>query len=250
MESQSQSEPTKVIFFDLDRTLFDHDHSLDHGIAAVQDKYSSLAELSRKHLKNKYDYALYHSYNRFLNNTITDEEADIEKVRSFYTLISLPQPSLEEIKEFRATYRAAYRKMRKATEGSIETLTQLRAHGYKIGIITNGGIQNQTDKVKAIGLEHLIDHIIISEEVGHKKPERQIFQSAIDFFGAPLHTTVMVGDDVKRDIQGALDAQLVPVLYMPNGLSDGLSSLGAPVIRQMTELLDLMGIEDKACENE
>ncbi|KAF4960035.1 hypothetical protein FSARC_10587 [Fusarium sarcochroum] len=238
----SQSTPTKVIFFDLDNTLFDHSHSLAQAILAIKEKYSFNAIFKPEFLKYTYNSALNQAYDQYLDGAITYEETDVEKVRIFFSSLRMPQPSFEEINEFRATYKAAYRQSQRATGGSSETLTRLREHGYKIVIITNGMIECQTNKVKAIGLEHLVDRIIASEEVGHKKPDLRIFQYAIDLFDAPLGTTVMVGDDAKRDIHGALNAQLAPFLYAPNGQISRQRVPGVPVLSRMTELLAHMGI--------
>ncbi|UKZ78571.1 hypothetical protein TrVFT333_006317 [Trichoderma virens FT-333] len=60
---------------------------------------------------------------------------------------------------------------------------------------------------------HLIDLIITSEETGYRKPDRGIFQYAIEQLGASLDTTCMIGDSVDSDIKGALDAQLAAIIH-------------------------------------
>ncbi|KAL6837385.1 HAD-like domain-containing protein [Trichoderma camerunense] len=100
-------------------------------------------------------------------------------------------------------YKAVYRKNRRATPGSIEALARLREYGYRIAIITNGQIEGQTAKVKAIGMQHLIDRIITSEEARYRKPDRRIFQYAIEKLDASLDTACMIGDSVDSDIKGA-----------------------------------------------
>ncbi|KAM0254423.1 hypothetical protein ACHAQJ_006827 [Trichoderma viride] len=75
-------EPTriKVVFFDLDGTLFDHYHSLRLAISAVQRKYTGLAGKNVEELIDKYNVALQRVYDAYLDKVITYEEADIRKI--------------------------------------------------------------------------------------------------------------------------------------------------------------------------
>lgn len=165
---------TKVVFFDLDGTLFDHYHSLRMAISAVQRKYTGLAGKNVEELINQCNIALQQAYDSYLDKVITYEEADIQKIHLFFAALGLSEPSLEEVKEFRAAYKAVYRENRRATPGSIEALTRLREHGYRIAIVTNRQLEGQAAKAKAIGIFHLTDRIIISEETGYRKPDSGI----------------------------------------------------------------------------
>ncbi|EHK18568.1 uncharacterized protein TRIVIDRAFT_50980, partial [Trichoderma virens Gv29-8] len=208
-------EPTrmKVVFFDLDGTLFDHDHSLRLAISAIQRKYSGLAGKNVEELTGQYNAALQRAYDAYLDKTITYEEADIRKIHLFFASLGLPEPSLDEVQEFRDAYKVVYRENRRATPGSIEALARLREHGFRIAVITNGQVEDQAAKAKAIGIMHLIDRIITSEETGYRKPDCRIFQYAIEQLGASLDTTWMIGDSADSDIKGALDAQLAAIMY-------------------------------------
>ncbi|KAK4064079.1 uncharacterized protein Triagg1_9235 [Trichoderma aggressivum f. europaeum] len=238
-------EPTqiKVVFFDLDGTLFDHYHSLRLAISAMQRKYTGLAGINVEELINQYNLALQESYDAYLDKVITYEEADIQKIYLFFTSLGLPEPSLDQVQEFRDAYKAVYRENRRATPGTIEALARLREHGYRIAIITNGQIKDQAAKAKAIGILHLIDRIITSEETGYRKPDRRIFQYAIKQLNASLDT-YMIGDSADSDIKGALDAQLAAILYSPTARNTQSLLFGQqiPVIRHLAQLLDYFNI--------
>ncbi|KAL7908554.1 HAD-like domain-containing protein [Trichoderma velutinum] len=234
----------KVVFFDLDGTLFDHYHSLRLAISAIQRDYTGFAEKNVDELVDKYNVALQRAYDAYLDNVITYEEADIRKIHLFFASLGLPEPSLDEVKRFRDIYKAVYRKNRRATPGSIEALVWLREHGYRIAIITNGQVEDQAAKVKAIGIQLLIDCIITSEEAGYRKPDRRIFQYAIERLGASLDTTCMIGDSADSDIKGALDAQLAAIMYDPTAQNSQKLLFGKqiPIIRHMAQLPDLFSI--------
>jgi putative hydrolase of the HAD superfamily len=234
----------KVVFFDLDGTLFDHYHSLRLAISALQKKYTVLAEKNIEELVDQYNVALQRAYDAYLDKVITYEEADIRKIHLFFASLGLPEPSLDEVQEFRDAYKAVYRENRRATPGSIEALVRLREHGYRIAIITNGQVEDQAAKAKAIGILHLTDRIITSEETGYRKPDRRIFQYAIEQLGASLDTTCMVGDSADSDIKGALDAQLAVIMYSPTAQNHQRLLFGQqiPVIRHMAQLPGHFGI--------
>ncbi|KAL7948348.1 HAD-like domain-containing protein [Trichoderma barbatum] len=238
-------EPTqmKVVFFDLDGTLFDHYHSLRLAISAMQRKYTGLAGTNVEELIDQYNLALQRSYDAYLDKLITYEEADIQKIHLFFASLGLPKPSLDEVQEFRDAYKAVYRENRRATPGSIEALARLREHGYRIAIITNGQVEDQAAKAKAIGILHLIDRIITSEETGYRKPDRRIFQYAIEQLNASFDT-YMIGDSADSDIKGALDAQLAAIIYSPTAQNTQSLLFGQqiPIIRHLAQLLDYFGI--------
>ncbi|KAJ4862675.1 haloacid dehalogenase-like hydrolase domain-containing protein [Trichoderma breve] len=236
----------KVVFFDLDGTLFDHYHSLRLAIAAIQRNYNELKEKNIDELIDKYNLALQQAYDAYLDKVIAYEQADVQKIHLFFSSLGLPEPSLDEVQKFRGTYKAVYRKNRRATPGSIEALARLREHGYRIAIITNGQVEDQTAKAKAIGIHHLIDRIITSEEAGYRKPDRRIFQYAIEQLGASPDTGCLIGDSADSDIKGALDAQMVAIMYSPTAQNSQKLLFGQqiPIIRHMTQLLGYLGIGD------
>ncbi|KAL2674273.1 hypothetical protein Neosp_012724 [[Neocosmospora] mangrovei] len=230
--------PTKVVFFDLDGTLFDHDHSLRLAISTMQLLYPILEGKNVEELVDKYNTALQQAYDEYLDKAITFEEANTRKIHLFYTALGLPKPSLDEVNDFRGGYKTIYRANRKATPGSVETLLRLRKHGYRICIITNGQTEDQAAKAEAIGIGHLVDRIITSEEAGYRKPDPRIFHYAMEQFGASPQT-IMVGDSAESDIKGALDSQLTPIMYSPTSQESQrfLSGQQVPVIHHMSQLL-------------
>ncbi|UPK95832.1 hypothetical protein LCI18_006767 [Fusarium solani-melongenae] len=235
--------PTNVVFFDLDGTLFDHYHSLCLAITAIQLTYPGFAGKNVEELIDKYIAALQQAYDDYMNKVISYDEADTRKIHLFFTAIGLPEPSLDEAKSFRAGYKAIYRTTRRATPGSIETLLRLRKNGYRICVITNGQTEDQTAKAEAIGIRHLVDRIITSEEAGYRKPDRRIFQYAMKQLGAAPQT-IMVGDCADSDIKGALDANLTAIMYSPMAQESQRLLFGQqiPVIGHMGQLLKHLDI--------
>lgn len=89
------------------------------------------------------------------------------------------------------------------TAGSFETLAELRSVGHTVAIVTNGSTKQQHGKIDAIGLRDLVDAVIVSGDIGIKKPDPRIFEAASDATGQPLAGAWMVGDSPLHDIVGA-----------------------------------------------
>ena len=88
-------------------------------------------------------------------------------------------------------------------DGVVVLLQDLRRSGWRIGIVTNGGVASQSAKIDNSGLAALIDHAVISAAFGVKKPEPAIFRHALDQLGIRPAESWFIGDDPRADIQGA-----------------------------------------------
>ncbi len=80
------------------------------------------------------------------------------------------------------------------------TLERLREH-YTIGAISNGNAD-----VNFIGIGHLFDFTVNSEQAGKAKPDKKIFDLAAETAGVAVEQILHVGDDKNTDVLGALNA--------------------------------------------
>lgn len=203
-----------TILFDLDKTLFDHKYSLERTIAVLREEFS-LQEFQLDKLISNYDDALQEAFDRYLANEISYEEKDLEKVKLFYEKLGLPILDEAAVKAFLKLQKKTYQEDLRATPGSIETLIWLRENAYKIGVVTNGQEEEQMQKLKRIGVLDLVDAVIISGEVGYSKPSPEIFDVALSRLNSEKSSTIMVGDSIKSDIEGALNYGIGALLYNP-----------------------------------
>ncbi|MFC8040976.1 HAD family hydrolase [Paenarthrobacter sp. NPDC057355] len=81
-------------------------------------------------------------------------------------------------------------------------LGNARESGWKIGVVTNGATEQQMLKVRTLGLESLVDAVIVSEAAGVKKPDPEIFRLAASRLGSTGGMGWMVGDHPTADILG------------------------------------------------
>jgi putative hydrolase of the HAD superfamily len=122
---------------------------------------------------------------------------------------------------------------------SAPTLHALRAMGFSVCVGSNfdrrlrgviGGLPE---------LSGWVDALLISSEVGFRKPHPSFFQAACARLGLPPEKILCVGDDVENDVRGAIRAGLAGLL-----LERGSSRpVDLPHVPNLTAL-----IQSKICE--
>ncbi len=71
-----------------------------------------------------------------------------------------------------------------AYEDAVPTLTALKERGYATAILSNGSRKMLDSAVKSSGLEPLLDKLLSVEEVGIYKPDKRVYQLAVDHMEA------------------------------------------------------------------
>ncbi|UII76143.1 HAD-IA family hydrolase [Flagellimonas sp. HMM57] len=165
-------EKEDVIVFDLDDTLYNEIDFLKSAYLEIAAKlepkesfflYAQMFSLYRKS-ENVFDF-LTKKYN------ITKGEL-VQKYRNHLPSIQL-------------------------FSGADDVLLKIKENDGKLAIITDGRSLSQRNKIKQLGLEPLMDHIIISEEIGSEKPSELNYRKVEDFFKAKNYT--YIGDNVNKD---------------------------------------------------
>ena len=88
------------------------------------------------------------------------------------------------------------------------TLATLQAQGIRLGMITNGYGEFQTRSIRALGIHHYFDAVLISEWEGVRKPDPEIFTRALERLEVSASESVFVGDHLEHDVVAAKNAGL------------------------------------------
>ena len=118
-------------------------------------------------------------------------------------------------------------------------LRELADRGLKVGLISNSHRCLATFE-RHFELQGLIAGALSSSEHGFLKPHRSIFESALTLLGVTARESVMVGDSMEHDIEGARGVGMRGVLVQRFA---GPASVGLPdvsVIRDLAELPALL----------
>jgi len=89
-----------------------------------------------------------------------------------------------------------------------EILSYLTKKNYVLHLITNGFDSIQHNKLKYSNLTSYFNEVITSEKAGSLKPNKEIFEFALQATGADVKNSIMIGDNIEADIKGAMNAGL------------------------------------------
>ena len=92
-------------------------------------------------------------------------------------------------------------------------MAYLKKKGYRMHMTSNGFHEVQYKKLAACGLRDYFDTVILSEDAGVNKPSPAYFDYALKVSGAERQSTLMIGDNLQTDIQGALRAGIDALLF-------------------------------------
>ena len=127
-----------------------------------------------------------------------------------------------------------------------DALEALKKIEVKKGLITDGPADVQKDKIDSFGLEKYFDYIVISGEVGLSKPNREIFDYALEKLDSNHSDSLYVGNVPELDVKGAKNAGLISVVREEDGSDLPIKDSNYQPdykIRDMTELLDIIDKE-------
>ena len=118
-------------------------------------------------------------------------------------------------------------------------LRELAGRGYALGLISNSHRCLESFQ-EHFALTGLISAAVSSAEHGYMKPHPSIFETALMRAGVSAHESVMVGDSLKADVEGALAVGMRAVLLRRSGDTPADLPPGVVVIRGLGELDDLL----------
>jgi putative hydrolase of the HAD superfamily len=131
----------------------------------------------------------------------------------------------------------------------LPALDALEAAGIRRAVISNF-VWGAPDLLHDLDLASRFEALMISARVGYRKPHAGIFRHALDVTGVAPQQAIHVGDSYRGDAMGAAAAGIQPVLIAREGPGplEGVAAQPAegpdvPVIRDLLELVDLLGVE-------
>ena len=190
------AQPIKGVIFDLDDTLYSEKQYVRSGYRAVAAYLNdpSAEEKLWQHFEEKKP-----AIDAYLEEIgMPDKKNDCLQIYREH----LPQVSLYE--------------------GAEQVILDLKRREIKIGIITDGRPDGQRNKIKALGLEKLVDDIIITDELGgiqFRKPNDIAFRIMQCRWKLPFEQMVYIGDNPAKDFQAPKQLGMRWLCYdNPDGL--------------------------------
>lgn len=194
----------RAVFFDLDRTLLDHDRAIEGAvrdwltfIGVPVDDIPGLSLLwldAGRRQRARFDSGelSYHDHRR-------------ERVREIMNAVGLGY-SHKLADSLFASYLKGYARHWVAYEDAAPVLRLVRESGRLVAVLTNGDIVQQRAKLRHIGLLDLCDEIFASSQLPAGKPDPRAFRAVSATRRLAPQECLMVGDDLDADVRGALNA--------------------------------------------
>jgi putative hydrolase of the HAD superfamily len=197
------------VFFDLDHTLWDFEKNSALAIETIFKKHAIDVDLQ---LFLSYYVPINIKYWEWYRvDKISQFELRLGRLKETFQLVDyeidddkiifLSEEYIEYLPKFNFLF-----------EGAIEILDYLKPR-YNLHIITNGFQEIQDNKLKNSNIAHYFKTITNSELAGVKKPNPVIFQYAITEANASKTNSIMIGDCIDADVNGALNFGMDAILF-------------------------------------
>jgi HAD superfamily (subfamily IA) hydrolase, TIGR02254 len=202
----------KHLFFDLDRTLWDFDASAEVAF----EKIFNLHHLKELGIPNAHEFhETYQPMNEQLwvlyrNEEITKEELNRKRFVLPLEKYGIHDTSLANKLSLDYVYYSP--RIVRLISGTMDLLEYLKPK-YHMHLITNGFQEVQATKLQGSGLAPFFETLTVSEEVGVKKPNPEIFFYALNKANAHVEESIMIGDEMDVDIVGAQAAGMDQIFF-------------------------------------
>ena len=206
----------KHVFFDLDRTLWDFDAAAEVAFERIYEKYN----LKSFGIPSAHEFhEVYHPLNEQLWVLYREEKITKEELNRTRFLKPLEHYGIHDVKladHLSEDYVYWSPRIVRLVPDTMELLDYLKPK-YHLHLITNGFQEVQHTKLSGSGLEPYFETLTVSEEVGVKKPNPEIFHYALRKAQAIAEESVVIGDEMAVDIDGARAAGIDQIFFNPNG---------------------------------
>ncbi|TZF82216.1 noncanonical pyrimidine nucleotidase, YjjG family [Pedobacter sp. BS3] len=204
----------KHIFFDLDHTIWDFDKNAEETLFELYNAYS----LKEKGLHSAelfietYTRNNHQLWQQYHSGAITKQHLRETRFSKTFADLGVAPEMIPE--NFEDDYVRICPTKCNLFPQAHETLAYLQEK-YCLHLISNGFKESTECKIEGSLLAKYFDTIVISEVVGVNKPDKAIFEFATS--GAKAHKTesLMVGDSLEADIQGALNFGMDAIYFNP-----------------------------------
>jgi len=202
----------KHIFFDLDHTLWDFEKNSEITFQLIFKKHNIPFET--KAFVEVYRPINFKYWNMYRDNKISSENLRHERLKEVFSILGYPynRGLIDLIADEYINYLSQQNHLFPFTT---TILDYLKAK-YELHIITNGFENIQHKKLKSSKIDHYFKTVTTAEGSGYKKPDSRIFDYALQSAKAEKSESLMIGDSLEADIQGAKDFGMHAVYFGKN----------------------------------
>ena len=233
----SRQKTYKHVFFDLDRTLWDFDAAAEVAFERIYDKYN----LKSLGIPSAHEFhEVYHPLNEQLwvlyrENRITKD--DLNRSRFLKPLEHYGIHDVELADHLSVDYMFYSPRIVRLVPGAMELLEYLKPK-YHLHLITNGFQEVQDTKLSLSGMKPFFETRTVSEEIGVKKPNPEFFYYALRKANAKSEESIVIGDEMAVDIDGARVAGIDQIFF--NAKGDTVEGERTYEVRSLSEIKGIL----------
>jgi putative hydrolase of the HAD superfamily len=156
---------------------------------------------------------------------------------------ALPPEKLEQLPLFLAEMYRGISRCRLRLYPQVREVLDVLRERYPLAIVTDAQSAYARGELHKVGLLDYFDPVIVSGDHGYRKPDRRLFQLALDGMGVAAEHALYVGNDPHRDIHGARQAGMRTVMFDSDHQAgagpDGEPDHTITDFRELLQVLDL-----------
>lgn len=189
----------KAVVFDIDDTLAPEISFVKSGYKAVAKSICQDMTEIMTFLGGKNDFFVSKVENRLWNLFKADSQNVFNRLLDEYDISYDKNDILELVRIYRE--HEIDTSVYSFYDDVVSVVDALRIKGIKLGILSDGFMISQKNKVSALGCDKLFDEIVLTDELGREywKPSPKGFEILINRFGVEPSELLYVGDNPKKD---------------------------------------------------
>jgi putative hydrolase of the HAD superfamily len=228
----------KSLFIDLDDTLWDTAYNNKKSLEEVFDAhnwkrhYASFEAFHKIYWPHNMD--LWDQYSKGL---IDRQTLIVERLG--FVLRPMGITEKKDILAINTEFLQRTTTKTRIVEGAIELLEHLRYH-YRMFILSNGFREVQSLKLQNAGLAPYFEKLILSEDAKAQKPSKAIFDYALINTNSRRKESLMIGDAISTDIEGAYHSDIDQLWFNPNNLPAPNDFTPTYTVHSLKEICDIL----------
>jgi putative hydrolase of the HAD superfamily len=154
---------------------------------------------------------------------------------------ALPSGKLEHMPRFLTEMTRGVSRKRLHPYPYVRDVLDVLRERYPLSVVTDAQTAYACAELHKVGLLDYFDPIVISGDHGFRKPDRRLFQLALDRMGVAAENTLYIGNDMYRDVFGAREAGMLTVMFdSDQGMKAYQDCVPDYTITDMRQLLDIL----------
>ncbi len=154
---------------------------------------------------------------------------------------ALPAGKLRQMPLFLAEIARGIARQRLGLYPSVREVLDVLRGRYPLAVVTDAQSANARGELHKVGLLGYFDPVVVSGDHGYRKPDRRLFQFALDGMDVAAGNALYVGNDMYRDIYGAREAGMRTVMFdSDQGTKAHLDCVPDHTITDFRDLLQIL----------